>query len=151
MIEAVNSVLSNVSASRGVVDQQSTARSPAANPDKIQEVAKTPYISPYISIDRQSNRAVLQIRDSDTGDVVRQFPTEGQLKAYRTAQEFSERQKAITSNQVSQATGSSASSSSSAPSVPVAADVAAPAAPSSQPAPAAPSSSAPVTSVQTEA
>lgn len=106
MIEAVNSVLSNVSASRGVAEQQSTARSLSANPDKTQEVAKTPYVSPYISIDRQSSRAVLQIRDSDTGDVVRQFPTEGQLKAYRTAQEFSERQKAQADAELRQASGS---------------------------------------------
>ena len=92
MIEAVNSTLSASSATRNVVAQNSTAKSLSANPAKIQEAAKAPYVSPYIAIDRSSNRAVLQIRDSDTGDVVRQFPTEGQLKAYRTVQEFSDRQ-----------------------------------------------------------
>jgi len=89
MIEAVNSVLSNAAVTSRVAEQQSAARSYAANPEKVQEVAKTPYISPYISIDRQSNKAVLQIRDSDTGDVVTQYPTEGQLKAYRQAQQAS--------------------------------------------------------------
>lgn len=88
MIEAVNSVLSNASATRVTAEQQSTARSLTANPDKVQEVAKAPYVSPYVSIDRNANKAVLQIRDSDTGDVIRQFPTEGQLKAYRNAQQF---------------------------------------------------------------
>ena len=92
MIEAVNSTLSASSATRNVVVQNSTAKSLSANPAKIQEAAKAPYVSPYIAIDRSSNRAVLQIRDSDTGDVVRQFPTEGQLKAYRTVQEFSDKQ-----------------------------------------------------------
>ncbi len=96
MIEAVNSVLSNASLIRGVAAQQSTEKSYAVNPEKVQEVAKAPYVSPYISVDQASNRAVLQIRDSDTGDVVRQFPTEGQLKAYRTAQSFVD--KAETSN-----------------------------------------------------
>ncbi len=96
MIEAVNSVLANASLVRGAVEQQSAAKSYAANPEKVQEVAQAPYVSPYISVDRQSNKAVLQIRDSDTGDVVRQFPTEGQLKAYRTAQSFVD--KAETSN-----------------------------------------------------
>ncbi len=92
MIEAVNSVLSNASASRQIVEQQSTARSNAANPTKIQEAATTtPYISPYISLDRSSNRAVLQIRDSDTGDVLRQYPTKTQLRAYQNAQEYSQR------------------------------------------------------------
>lgn len=92
MIEAVNSVLSNTSLTRGVASQQSTSRSLSANPERVQETAvQAPYVSPYISVDSQSNKAVLQIRDSDTGDVVRQFPTEGQLKAYRTAQEFVDR------------------------------------------------------------
>ena len=94
MIEAVNSVLSNTSATRVAAEQQSTVRSFAANPERTQEIARAPFISPFISIDRNSNRVLLQIRDSDTGDVVRQFPTEGQLRAYRTAQEFSDRQAA---------------------------------------------------------
>lgn len=93
MIEAVNSVLSNAPASRAVVEQQSNARSLAANPQRTQEAAvRTPYVSPYISLDRGSNRAVLQIRDSDTGDVLRQYPTKTQLRAYQTAQEYSQRQ-----------------------------------------------------------
>lgn len=89
MIEAVNSVLSNAAVTSRVAEQQSAARSYAANPEKVQEVARTPYVSPYISIDRQSNKAVLQIRDSNTGDVVTQYPTEGQLKAYQAAQQAS--------------------------------------------------------------
>ncbi|MCI5060236.1 MAG: flagellar protein FlaG [Alphaproteobacteria bacterium] len=92
MIEAVNSVIANSSVARAPAEQQSTARSLSANPDKVQEVAEAPYVSPYISIDRSSSRAILQIRDSDTGDVLRQFPTEGQLKAYRTAQEATRRE-----------------------------------------------------------
>lgn len=91
MIEAVNSVLSNASSTRAAVEQQSTTRTTAVNPDKVQETAKTPFVSPYISLDRSSNRAVLQIRDSDTGDVLRQYPTESQLRAYRNAQETSGR------------------------------------------------------------
>ena len=130
MIEAVNSVLSNVSISRGAVEQQSTARSLSANPEKVQEAAKTPFVSPAISIDKQSNRAIIQIRDSDTGDVVQQFPTEGQLKAYRQAQEFSERQRSQSESQVREATTSSSSSASSEVSAPdpqAAAEVSAPA------------------------
>ncbi len=91
MIEAVNSVLSNLSSLRASAEQQSVARSFAANPEKKQEVAKAPYVSPYISLDNAAQKAVLQIRDSDTGDVIRQYPTEGQLKAYRAAQEVSAR------------------------------------------------------------
>lgn len=147
MIEAVNSVLSNSSATRIAVEQQTTARSFAANPEKVQEAAKTPFVSPAISIDRASNKAIIQIRDSDTGDVVRQFPTEGQLKAYRTAQEFSERQKSQADSQLREASG--ASSSPVSADVSAVADVSAPTASTQTSAPTATSVSA--FSVQTEA
>lgn len=148
MIEAVNSVLSNVSANRGAIEQQTATRNLAANPNKIQEAAEPkPYVSSAISIDKGSNKAVIQVRDTDTGDVVRQFPTEGQLKAYRQAQEFSERQRADSNNQVREANGAEPSQETSSADLP---DTSAPesSAPvqSSAPAP----SAAPV-SVETEA
>jgi uncharacterized FlaG/YvyC family protein len=86
MIEAVNSVISNAVLARGSAEQQSVVRSFAANPERVQEVAQAPYVSPYISMNIDHNKAVLQIRDSDTGDVIRQFPTESQMEAYRKAQ-----------------------------------------------------------------
>ena len=91
MIEAVNSVLSNAQLARGVVDQSSQARSIAANPERVQEVAKAPYVSPYIFMDVNFDRAVLQLRDADTGDVLRQYPSESQMQAYQRAQASSER------------------------------------------------------------
>lgn len=87
MIEAVNSVLSNAPYTKAVVEQQSTANSFAANPARVQQASlQAPYISLYIKVDTNFDKAVLQIRDSDTGDVVRQIPTESQLEAYRRAQ-----------------------------------------------------------------
>lgn len=86
MIEATNSVLANAQFVRGVADQTSAARSFAANPDRAQEVPSgpsAPYISPYIFVDVNYDKAVLQIRDSDTGDVLRQFPSESALEARR--------------------------------------------------------------------
>lgn len=97
MIEAVNSVLSNAVLARGSAEQQSVARSFAANPEKVQEVAQAPYVSPYISMNLEYDKAVLQIRDSDTGDVVRQFPSESQLEAYRKAQAASAERDALAS------------------------------------------------------
>lgn len=44
---------------------------------------EAPYISPYISVDINYNKAVLQIRDSDTGDVLKQFPSESRLQQIR--------------------------------------------------------------------
>ncbi len=86
MIEAVNSVVSTSPLAKGSVEAQSVARSYAANPERVQEIAKAPYISPYIRVDVNFDRAVLLIRDSDTGDVLRQFPSESQMEAYRRAE-----------------------------------------------------------------
>ena len=87
MIEAVNSVLSNAPFTKAVVEQQSVATSFAANPERVQQAPiQAPYISLYIKVDTKFDKAVLQIRDNDTGDVVRQIPTESQLEAYRRAQ-----------------------------------------------------------------
>lgn len=86
MIEAVNSVLSNASYTKVAVEQQSVARSYAANPQRVQEAPQAPYISPYVVMDVNFDKAVLQLRDADTGDVVRQIPTESQLEAYKRAQ-----------------------------------------------------------------
>lgn len=87
MIEAVNSVLANSSYTRAPAEQVSVATSFAANPDRVQQApTQAPYLSLYIKVDTNFDRAVLQIRDVDTGDVVRQIPSESQLEAYRRAQ-----------------------------------------------------------------
>lgn len=84
MIEAVNSVISNAPILRGNADQVATTQSFAADAAAVQSVARAPlapYISPYISMDANFNKAVLQLRDSETGDVVTQFPSEQTLRA----------------------------------------------------------------------
>jgi hypothetical protein len=87
MLEAVNSVLSNASYTRAAAVQQSVVNSYAANPARVQQAPlQAPYISLYIKVDNNFDRAILQIRDNQTGDVVRQIPTESQLEAYRRAQ-----------------------------------------------------------------
>ena len=87
MLEAVNSVLSNASSTRTSAEQVSTVRAFAANPERVQEAAR-PSVTRTITIDNDINRAILEIRDNGSGDVVRQFPTEGQLRAYQTAQQY---------------------------------------------------------------
>lgn len=91
MIEAVNSVLANSSLLRGNAEQggQPRANVAALQNSKV-EAPVAPYVSPYIQVDLQANKAVVQIRDSNTGDVVRQFPSEATLRA-RAAQAELER------------------------------------------------------------
>ncbi len=82
MIEAVNSVVSNAPLIRIVADQVATSRSFAGDALAVESVARgpvAPYISPHISVDPVFDAAVLQLRDSDTGDVVEQFPSDKAL------------------------------------------------------------------------
>ena len=89
MIEGVNATIANAALVRPVSEQVVSARSYAENPKQVQQVPQAPYISPYISIDYTSDKAVLQIRDSDSGEVIRQIPTRNQLDAYSRASESS--------------------------------------------------------------
>lgn len=87
MIEAVNSVISNAQLARFSADQVATLSSFAADTQAVESVARgpvAPYISPYISVDTRFDTAVLQIRDSDTGDILTQFPSEATLEQRRT-------------------------------------------------------------------
>ena len=84
MIEAVNSVLANAQVLRGnaghvAVEQALSVVS--SDDDGEVTVPQAPFVSPYIAVDLDTNTAVLQIRDSDTGDVIRQFPSETRLQA----------------------------------------------------------------------
>lgn len=89
MIEAVNSVIANASLLRGSVEQLAAAASFAGDEVAVRSVAQgpvAPYVSPYISLDTNYDTAVLQIRDSDTGDVVTQFPSETALQQRQRAE-----------------------------------------------------------------
>lgn len=93
MIEAVNSLLSNTSLLRGSTEAVDSSRSFASNPERLQQVARgpqAPFVSPFIAVDLNHNKAVLQIRDSETGDVLRQFPSESRLQAQEQQQVLSE-------------------------------------------------------------
>lgn len=83
MLEAVNSVLSNAPLLRGHTQQQSNAQSTSVNPEKVQVVPQAPYISPYIQMDADYGKAVILLRDSETGDTVQQIPSEPALEAAR--------------------------------------------------------------------
>ena len=83
MIEAVNSVLANANLSRGSAVQTSSA---AKVSREAPVTPKAPYISPHIVLDTDANKAVIQIRDSDTGDVLSQFPSESRIRAIQAQQ-----------------------------------------------------------------
>ena len=97
MIEAVNSTIANATASRGVVEQVDAASIAAVSavlpplPEGAPTVPQAPFVSPYIIVDLDFDKAVLQIRDSETGDVQDQFPSESRLAQIRRARDIQER------------------------------------------------------------
>lgn len=96
MIEAVNASIANAPLVRQVTETQSTARNIAVNVANSQAAATPRYLSPYVSVGSQ--KVVLQFRDTNTGDVLKQFPTASQLKAYAQAQSRSEAVRRAESN-----------------------------------------------------
>ena len=81
MLEAVNSVLQSAPFVRASSEQTSTADSFAANPERVQRAApQAPFVSPYIHMDVNFDKAVIQLRNGDTGDVIDQFPSESSLE-----------------------------------------------------------------------
>ena len=87
-IEAVNSVIANSAVVRGGTNPIDSAR--AAQTDSLRSgdgvSLQTPYRSLNVSIDQNYDRAVLQIRDSQTGDVLDQYPSDTRLRAQNAAQ-----------------------------------------------------------------
>lgn len=91
MIEAVHSVVASAPLLRSGAGRQ--VEPVEVKEELLSSVSSSqgaPYISPFIHVDNTFDRAVLQIRDSETGDVVRQIPSEEQLKAYRRATQSEE-------------------------------------------------------------
>lgn len=85
MIEALNAVVSNSQLVRAVAEQTSSSNSFAANPTRVQSAAVTaPYLSPHVDLSGGS-KPIFVVRDLETGQHIRQFPTEAQIRAYQTA------------------------------------------------------------------
>ena len=109
MIEAVNSVVSNAQQARVVTEQVATLNSFAASEVAVESVSRgpvAPYISPFVSVDTNFNTAVLQFRDSETGDVLNQFPSESALEARQrqAARQEAQREEAVRREAVTSST-----------------------------------------------
>lgn len=104
MIEAVNSAVVNASLIRGNTDQVDVARVEITTGDG-PSAPRAPFISPFISIDNNFDTAVIQIRDSETGDVIRQFPTEQTLSTRQRQAQLAESSQSNASAQPSASQG----------------------------------------------
>lgn len=86
MIEAINAVVSNAQVLRSVAEQTSTTQTLAANPTRIQSAAiSAPYLSPHVDYNGGNSKPIFVVRDASTGETVKQFPSEAQIRAYQKA------------------------------------------------------------------
>ena len=83
MIEAVKSTIAASAVLRSGLEQSSPARAFAADPAKIASTPAAPYVSPTVRVDVNTKVAILEFKESDTGEVVMQVPSERQLSAYK--------------------------------------------------------------------
>ncbi len=100
MLEAINSVLSNVPLARASVPSALTSPTPSQAKSDYISVESANYSSRFIDLYSNSRRTVLKIRDSATGESLRQFPTESQIRAYQHAQSTKETAKALKTGRV---------------------------------------------------
>ena len=91
MIEAVNAVVSNSPILRSISEQTSTTQNLSANPSRVQAAAITaPYLSPHVDYNGGNSKPIFVVRDSSTGETIKQFPTEAQIRAYHKAAQVRE-------------------------------------------------------------
>jgi hypothetical protein len=86
MIEAVNSAVAASSVLKGLVPQGLQSNPSQAPVESVEPTGaptgpRAPFVSPMVYMNLDYNKAVLQIRDSETGDVVNQIPSDNRLAA----------------------------------------------------------------------
>ncbi len=86
MIEAINASISTAASVKAIAQQVSSSESLSANPGRVQKVAAANYSSNYIQL-TPDIKPIFVVRDTSTGESIRQFPTEGQIRAYQRAQQ----------------------------------------------------------------
>jgi hypothetical protein len=61
------------------------SETPGLSAPVAQERPQEPYLSPVFRFDKQARVVIFQFRDSETGDVTRQYPSERVVKLYRNS------------------------------------------------------------------
>ena len=97
---------------RTVQRQEAVKPDPMPQPEAKQADAGLGYISPVIHVDSEAGVAILQYRDSSSGDVTAQFPSETVVKRYREGEVIAHHGQNTSSDS---RTGSSGGETSAAP------------------------------------
>jgi hypothetical protein len=85
MIEAVGTLSNATSVPRASAPARSSASSaPRIQPSEL-------FVSSRIRVDNELDMAIIEIRSQETGDIIRQYPTESQIRAFVRASEIQAR------------------------------------------------------------
>lgn len=82
MLEAVNSSLLN-SGNLKVASSKAAQQKVEVPEADFSSLKMDPYLSRNVEFQNDLSRAIVQIRDTSTGNTVKQFPTESQIQAYK--------------------------------------------------------------------
>ncbi|MAQ71485.1 MAG: hypothetical protein CL565_04745 [Alphaproteobacteria bacterium] len=82
MLEAVNSSLLN-SGNLKVASPKAAQQKVEVPEADFSSIKIDPYLSRNVEFQNDLSRAIVQIRDTSTGNTVKQFPTESQIQAYK--------------------------------------------------------------------
>lgn len=90
MISAVNIVEnSNMLSAKLRAEPAPSAQNIMASLPEFAQIAP-PYISPFVRVDSKTQQAVLMLRETESGEVLRQYPTKKELMAYSRSQAVDE-------------------------------------------------------------
>ena len=83
MLEAITLNVANAAYARVETQKLATQPAPVRALPAVKASVAAPYVSPYVIVDESSSKAILAVRDSATGNITRQYPTENQIRAYQ--------------------------------------------------------------------
>ncbi|MES2729279.1 MAG: hypothetical protein V4621_04165 [Pseudomonadota bacterium] len=83
MLEAIAMNVANAAYLRVEAQKLSPQPVPVRPMPAVKASVSAPYYSPYVIVDESSSKAILAMRDSATGNITRQFPTDSQIRAYQ--------------------------------------------------------------------
>ncbi len=70
------------------IDQLSASKTETGSVSAPRSVYDIEIITPYVKVDESANRAILEYRSNQTGEIVRQFPSKVQIKAFKEAEKI---------------------------------------------------------------
>ena len=85
---AVVATPSNIEAKPALAEQQATPAQLQNAVDNINKALKQSNKNLEFSVDESTKKPVFQLKDTETGDLIRQFPTEGMLAISRSIDQY---------------------------------------------------------------